>query len=134
MPRIKQTKVKFISNNKDAMIHEKLIACSNGDASAIVEIGEIVEHFLKSSMAVIIETLTVGRRSMELETSRVNNVSADRILGRLEMADIIWKDLEQYVHDKDMAQRRIKVSHREESFSANIPEPDSEEMIHSEID
>lgn len=129
MPRIKQKAVRFISNSNDSKIHESLVACANGDPSAIVEIGGLVESFLKSPMAVVLESLTVGRRSMELEQARQSQMSSDRFLGRIEMADLIWKDLEQFVHDKDMATKRIRVSRTpEESRSANVPEPDNQEM------
>ena len=129
MPKIKQTGVKFVSNANDSRVKESLVSCAQGDSSSIIEIGQMVENFLKSPMAVVLESLTVGRRSMELEQSRQSQMSSDRFLGRLEMADIIWKDLEQFVHDKDMATKRIRVSRTPvESHSANTPEPESQEM------
>lgn len=127
MPKIKQTGVRFISNSNDSRIHEVLVSCAQGDPSAIIEIGQLVENFLKSPMAVVLESLTVGRRSMELEQSRQAQMSSDRFLGRIEMADLIWKDLEQFVHDKDMATKRVRVSRTpKESHSADMPEPEQE--------
>ncbi len=130
MPKIKKQKeVRFISNAHDARIKESLVSCAKGDPSAIIEIGQTVENFLNSPMAVVLESLTVGRRSNELEQSRQSQLSSDRFLGRIEMADLIWKDLEQFVHDKDMATKRIRVSRTPvESHSANTPEPESQEM------
>jgi hypothetical protein len=129
MPRVKQKSVRFVSNSNDANIHERLVGCANGDPGSIVEIGNLVENFLKSPMAVVLESLTVGRRSMEIEQSRQSQMSSDRFLGRIEMADLIWKDLEQFVHDKDMATKRIRVSRtQDESSSASMPEPDGQEI------
>lgn len=119
--------VKFVSNNKDAEIKEKLILCGKGDPSSIIEIGKMVEDFLKSPIAIIIESLTNGRKSFELEQSRNSSLSSDRFIGRLEMSDLLWKDLEQYVLDKDLATRRVRTGDRvKETHNADSPNIEEE--------
>jgi hypothetical protein len=56
----------------------------------------------------VLKALTAGRASAELASNRDGKLSSDRILGRIEMADSLWSDLEQFVLDKDAQLRPIE--------------------------
>jgi len=92
----------------DIAIEERLAACGRKEAEHIVYVGELVERTLKSEFGAVIRALTAGRVSNELSANRDGKLSSDRILGRLEMADLLWQDLEQFVLDKDTYKRPIK--------------------------
>lgn len=81
-------------------IEERLEGCSRNDAAHIIYVGELVERILKSEFGAVLKALTAGRISTELST-RDATVSSDRRIGRLEMANDLWNDLEQFVLDKD---------------------------------
>jgi hypothetical protein len=82
-------------------IEERLAGCGRKEAEHIIYVGNLVERALKGEIGAVIKALTVGRTSSELSASRTMNVPSERVLGRLEMADSLWGDFEQFVHDKD---------------------------------
>lgn len=92
---------------QDIAIEERLASCSRGEADSIIYVGELVERTLKGEFGAIVKALTTGRISRELSEARVNGVTSDRVLGRLEMAENLWSDFEQFVYDKDKAQEPI---------------------------
>jgi hypothetical protein len=59
----------------------------------------------------------VGRISTELNQARGSLTSSDRILGRLEMAENLWNDLEQFVIDKDNLNRPTNFDEGVQSFN-----------------
>lgn len=89
------------SSGVDESIEEKLASAGRGDASAIIALRDIVERTLKGEFGAILKALTVGRTSRELAENRDGKLSSDRVLGRIEMAELLWNDLEQYVMDGD---------------------------------
>lgn len=89
------------SNPHDLAIEERLAGCGRNEADHIVYVGELVERILKGEFGAVLKALTVGRVSSELQMSKDGKISSERVLGRIEMADGLWNDLEQYVHDKD---------------------------------
>lgn len=103
MARAKKNSTKPIkrSNEIDTTIDERLTACSRGDSSSVIYIRDLVERTLKGEFGAILKALTVGRTSRELAENRNGKLSSDRVLGRIEMAEILWNDLEQYVLDGD---------------------------------
>ena len=109
-------------------IEERLAACSRGDLDNIIHVGNVVEKALQGEIGSILRALLRGRSSMELSESRLQGgtLNADRFLGRLDAYEKIWTDLEQYVHDKDAAIRKlVKQSQPEEEGSlAEDPSPD----------
>jgi hypothetical protein len=109
MGRVKKKLEKVVAEQKEtivqASIEERLAACGRKDPSAIIYVGQLVERVLKSEFGAIIKALTAGRISTELGSSRISVSTSDRILGRLEMAEYLWNDLEQFVLDKDALQR-----------------------------
>lgn len=82
-------------------IEERLAGCGRKEAEHIIYVGNLVERALKGEIGAVIKALTVGRTSAELSNSRTLNISSERVLGRLEMADSLWGDFEQFVLDKD---------------------------------
>lgn len=104
-------------------IEERLAGCGRQEVEHIVYVGELVEKVLNSEFGAVLKALTTGRISYELTLNRESTVSPDRILGRLEMADLLWKDLEQYVIDKDAVQRPIISQPETPSYTATEPQP-----------
>ncbi len=88
---------------QDQDIEERLAGCSRNEANHIIYVGELVERVLRSEFGAVIKALTAGRVATELAT-RDAGVSSDRRIGRLEMANDLWQDLEQFVLDKDKVQ------------------------------
>jgi len=130
----KKVKLSFSTPKRtqtDTVIEERLAACGRGEAEHIIYVGQLVERLLKSEFGAILKALTAGRASAELSSNLDGKISSDRILGRVEMANNLWNDLEQFVLDKDAQLRPIEqnevkketISHREpmdireESFS-----------------
>ncbi|MBX4189760.1 hypothetical protein KW791_00460 [Candidatus Parcubacteria bacterium] len=85
----------------DMAIEERLASAGRRERHSIIYLGELVERHLRGEIGAILKALTAGRISTELGKSSVSGVSAERVLGRLEMAESLWNDLEQFVHDKD---------------------------------
>ncbi len=85
----------------DESIEERLASAGRGDVSAIIHLRDLVERTLKGEFGAILKALTVGRTSRELAENRDGKLSSDRVLGRIEMAELLWNDLEQYVIDGD---------------------------------
>jgi len=86
----------------DISVEDRLTRASRGEHDSIVYLGELVERILKGEFGAIIKALTAGRISRELSEAKQAPVSSDRILGRIEMAENLWNDLEQFVLDKDV--------------------------------
>ncbi len=105
---ISKIAVKIKKSQADIAIEERLTKCAKGETEHIIYVGEIVERTLKGEFGAIIKALTAGRASRELAENRDGKLSPDRILGRIEMADTLWMDLEQFVEDKDKAFEPIK--------------------------
>lgn len=82
-------------------IEERLAGCGRKEAEHIIYVGNLVERALKGEIGAVIKALTVGRISAELTNSRTTQVPSERTLGRIEMADSLWSDFEQFVNDKD---------------------------------
>lgn len=82
-------------------IEDRLAGCGRNEPDHIIYVGQLVERVLQGEFGAIIKALTAGRISTELGQSRQSVTSSDRILGRLEMAENLWNDLEQFVLDKD---------------------------------
>lgn len=89
-------------------IEERIAACGRGEPSHIIYIGGVIEQALKGEVGAIIKALTAGRIAMELSNNKDGRISSDRLMGRLEMAQTLWSDLENYVLDKDklLAEKR----------------------------
>ncbi len=87
--------------SSDMAIEERLASAGRGERNSIIYLGELVERNLKGEMGAILKALTTGRISSELQIARDNKISSDRILGRLEMAEELWQDFENFVNDKD---------------------------------
>lgn len=92
----------------DIAIEERLAGCGRNEEEHIIYVGQLVERILKGEFGAVIKALTVGRISSELASSKSGSVSSDRILGRLEMAEHLWNDLELYVLDKDKLLAPVK--------------------------
>lgn len=104
MPRPKKIKMTFTSPKRsqtDIAIEERIAGCGRKESEHIIYVGELVERMLKGEFGAVLKALTAGRVSAELSSNRDGKLSADRILGRLEMADGLMADLEQFVIDKD---------------------------------
>lgn len=115
MPKPKKVKMKFTAikrTSNDVAIEDRLAGCGRKEAEHIIYVGELVERMLKSEFGAVLKALTAGRTSAELGSNRDGKLSADRILGRLEMADGLWSDLEQFVIDKDTQLRPIQTLDR----------------------
>jgi hypothetical protein len=100
----------------DSAIEERIAGAGRGSIQEIVYLGELVENTLKGEFGAIIKCLTAGRVSEELNKSKDGKLSADRILGRLEMAESLWNDLEQFVLDKD----RLLAENRENTQNVQL--------------
>lgn len=88
----------------------------------IVELGQIVEEFLKSPMYVILKALCNGSMSLEAQLSRDAKVPADRVLGRIEAYTRLLVDLEQFVSDKDSVIAKLnEAPDKEEVVGAEAP-------------
>lgn len=92
---------------QEKAIEERLTKCSRNDPQEIIFVGELVERTLAGDFGAILKALTAGRTAMELDAQKVSGKSSDYHLGRLSMANDLWNDLEQYVHDKDKMQEEI---------------------------
>lgn len=82
-------------------IEERLAGCGRKEPEHIIYVGNLVERALRGEIGAVIKALTVGRVASELAISKSSSVSSERVLGRLEMADSLWGDFEQFVLDKD---------------------------------
>lgn len=98
---------------QDKAIEERLSACARHEAQHIIYVGELVERTLKGEFGAVLKALTAGRVSQELQAAKVSGISSDRVLGRLEMAENLWNDLEQFVLDKDKLQQPIAREEKE---------------------
>lgn len=105
---VKSKKVQIAESAKKAKstqisldIEERLAGCGRKEPEHIIYVGNLVERALRGEIGAVIKALTVGRTSSELANSRVTQVPSERVLGRLEMADSLWGDFEQFVLDKD---------------------------------
>jgi hypothetical protein len=87
-------------------IESKLIGCSRKEAQDIIYVGLLVERTLRGEFGAVLKALTAGRIASEL-SDRTSTVASERRVGRLEMANQLWEDLEEYVHDKDRMQASI---------------------------
>lgn len=113
MPMKRKVKLKFSTPKRtqiDIAIEERIAGCGRKEAEHIIYVGQLVERMLKSEFGAVLKALTAGRTSAELSANRDGKVSADRILGRCEMAESLWGDLEQFVLDKDSQLRPIENS------------------------
>lgn len=127
MPRTKKELIadsakKSKSTSFDISIEERLAACGRGETDAKVYVGQLVERIMKGEFGAILKALTAGRASREIYENRDGKLSSDRVLGRIEMAELIWDDLEQFVLDKDSLMRPSL--NREESVAAYNYSPD----------
>jgi len=112
---------KQIRNTHALDIEERLIRCSQKDSESIVYVGDVVERALRGEIGAVIKALTAGRISAEIQSNKDGKLSSERVLGRLEMADALWDDLEQFVHDKDALVRPLDTKQPEPSYT--IAEP-----------
>lgn len=104
MPRTKDVEIaikKARKTRQDKTIEDRLTACSRQEKQEIIYIGELVEKTLKGEFGAVLKALTAGRVSQELQNAKSSGIPSDRILGRCEMAENLWNDLEQFVLDKD---------------------------------
>lgn len=113
---ISKIAVKIKKTQADIAIEERLTKCAKGESEHIIYVGEVVERTLKGEFGAIIKALTAGRTSRELAENRDGKMSADRILGRIEMAEILWNDLEQFVEDKDKALEPVNLEEAATKF------------------
>lgn len=110
MGRPRKVKMQFTTPKRtanDVAIEERLAGCGRKEAEHIIYVGDLVERILKSEFGAVIKALTAGRTSAELSSNRDGKLSSERILGRLEMAESLWSDLEQFVLDKDSYTRPV---------------------------
>ena len=98
-------------------IEERLAAAGRNEPDAVIYIGQLVERVLQGEFGAIIKALTAGRISTELSQARGSMTSSDRILGRLEMAENLWNDLEQFVMDKDSLNKPQSYDEGVQSFN-----------------
>ena len=98
---ISKIAVRLKKSKTDISIEERLVGCGKKENDHVIYVGEVVERAIKGEIGAIIKALTAGRLSRELYENRNGKMSADRVLGRLEMCDLLWNDLEQFVLDKD---------------------------------
>lgn len=96
-----------IKNPKVFDIEERLTGCSRREAQHIIYVGTLVEHALLGEIGAVIKALTAGRVSAELASNKDGKLSSERVLGRVEMANSLWDDLEQFVIDKDNVNKPI---------------------------
>lgn len=96
-----------IVNSNTLAIEERLLGCSRKESEHIIYVGQLVEKALTGEVGAVIKALTAGRVSAELNSNRDGKLSPDRVLGRVEMANNLWDDLEQFVIDKDVLLRPI---------------------------
>lgn len=90
----------------------------------IIKLGEIVEHAVKGDFWKLLQEMTVGRKSYELQKSVSGGGVAERILGRLEAYETILMDLENMVEEKRQLQMPLapEASPEEEyNVSERIP-------------
>ncbi len=129
MPRAKakaaaQAVKKTKQSLQDISIEDRLIGCARGDGDHIIYVGQLVERVLKSEFGSVLKALTVGKVSNELKISKATKgADSDRILGRLEMADSLWDDLEQYVLDKEKLVQPVQVEEEKFTHTADEPRP-----------
>ena len=124
MPRIKKKlKTPTKKTPSQVAIEEKLASCGRGELENIVFVGELVEKTLKSDFGAILKALTAGRISMELQSNKDGKLSSERLIGRLEMAEQLWNDLEQYVLDKDRLKTPQQAPREVDYHTAQDPEP-----------
>ena len=98
-------------------IEERLAGCGRNEDQHIIYVGQLVERTLQSEFGAIIKALTAGRISTELGYSRQSTQSSERILGRLEMAENLWNDLEQFVIDKDKLIKPVSYDESVQAFN-----------------
>ena len=96
------------TNKHLKIIEERLLLCAKGDHDSTIYIGELVERCLTGEIGAVLKALTAGRTAIEIQRNRDSKLSAERVLGRIEMADLLWNDLEQYVADKDAILQPLK--------------------------
>lgn len=96
-------------NHSSVIIEERLAGCGRHETEHIIYVGELVERAIKGEFGAILKALTAGRVSTELNANKNGALSSDRILGRIEMANNLWDDLEQFVLDKDKLQAPMEV-------------------------
>lgn len=129
----KKVKLNFTAPKRtqaDIAIEERLAGCGRLEPQHIIYVGELVERILKSEFGAVIKALTAGRTSAELSANKDGKLSSDRILGRLEMADNLWNDLEQFVLDKDAQMAPMKTRGSEqESISVSDEKISREESF-----
>lgn len=104
-------KMKFSSpkrTQQDTAIEERLAGCGRKESEHIIYVGELVERMLKHEFGAVLKALTAGRVGAEIAANKDGKLSPDRILGRIEMADNLWTDLEQFVIDKDAQLKPIQ--------------------------
>jgi hypothetical protein len=109
MPRSKKKILsEEVKKSKDTysktLIEDRLAGCGRNEVEHIIYVGELVEKAIKSEFGAILKALTAGRVSTELNANKSGSLSSDRVLGRIEMANNLWDDLEQFVLDKDKLQ------------------------------
>lgn len=103
-------------------IEERLARCAAKDTESIIYVGELIEKHLRGEFGGVLKALLAGRTAIELDSNRDGKLSADRVLGRLEMANALWYDLEQYVADKDVLLEPIPHQPMEKDFGV-VEEP-----------
>lgn len=92
--------------------------------SDIIYLGDIVEkYFINTELNPILTALTQGRISKEAKEAKRGVVNAERILGRIEMADQLVDDLTQYVYDRN-EMKKPKKRKGKEVETALASEPD----------
>ena len=101
-------KKKIIENSHKFQIEERLIGCARKEHEHIIYIGDLVERIMRSEFGAVLKALTAGRVSQEIASNKDGKLSSERVLGRLEMADNLWNDLEQFVMDKDSLLRPLE--------------------------
>lgn len=100
----------------------------------IVHIGNIISHLMKGEFWGILAFTTASRRVLEIEKSRNGvggNISAERVLGRIEAYESVVSDLEAFAALKDELQKPVEGKSRgaEEGAEELIDREDVSEPV-----
>ena len=116
----KVRRIRPISKKVRQEMRDRIAACGRKDSDQVIYVGELVEKVMKSEFGVILEALTAGRTTFEIGANRNSALSCDRVLGRIEMASLLFEDLEQFILDKDALLRPIEQPSND-TFSTTEP-------------
>lgn len=117
--RIVQTVKQQRVTQQQLSIEDRLAGCGRNEPLHIEYVGEVVERVLGSEFGAILKALTAGRLSMELDSSKSSGRSSDWHLGRASMANDLWQDFEQYVHDKDRLKEPVILTEDSNTYSGS---------------